>query len=217
MKGGSYLASVHYCAAPFDDDIKGAILMLLNKGYETIYLQGHSLGSAKSVYTYQKMKQQNEIEILSHIKAVSLLSIVDVPRTTRVLLSEYFDKAIAESQEMVLENKAESLIKREYFLHPICAKNFLLCSELNGELDVAPFGEQDTDLSALNQIDCKLFMCWGKERDMIVQSPEELKNLLETKIKNMNLKVDFIEGTGHNYHFKEKETAQKMITFLRND
>ena len=25
LKGGSYLASVHYCAAPFDDDIKGAI------------------------------------------------------------------------------------------------------------------------------------------------------------------------------------------------
>ena len=31
-----------------------------------------------------------------------------------------------------------------------------------------PFGAGEPDFSALNNIECKLFMCWGKEKDMIM-------------------------------------------------
>ena len=197
-------------------DIKGAILMLLQKGYKTIYLQGHSYGSLKSVYTYKKLKEENEIEILNHIQAVTLLSIVDVPRTCKTLLWDKYNDGLKDAENLVREGKEEILIKRDSFLHPISAKNFLFISEINGEIDLVPFGAENPDFSALNNIDCKLCMCWGKERDMIIQEPEELEKILRTNINNPKLQVEFIEGTGHNYHFKEKETAQKIITFLNS-
>lgn len=198
-------------------DIKGAILMLLSKGYEVIYLQGHSLGSAKSVYTYKRLKQENEIEILKHIKGVTLLSIVDIPRVCRALLWDKYNLAIEEAEKMVQQGNEESLITREHFLHPLSAKNFLFINQIDGEIDLAPFGATEPNFSALNNIECKLFMCWGKEKDMILQSPEELEEILKSNVKNKNFEIKFIEETGHNYHFKEKETAQEILKFLKRD
>ena len=41
LKGGSYLTSVHYCAAPFDDDIKGAIFGIQDsERYHICYRNG---------------------------------------------------------------------------------------------------------------------------------------------------------------------------------
>ena len=39
-------------------DIVGAIEFVLSLGYEEIYLQGHSLGSTKVVYTYNKLQKK---------------------------------------------------------------------------------------------------------------------------------------------------------------
>lgn len=197
-------------------DIKGAICMLLEKGYEIIYMQGHSYGSAKSVYTYYQLKKNKELDILNHIQAVSLLSIVDVPRICRGLLGEKFEVAQKEAMKLVEEGKENVLITREYFLHPISAKNFLFCSEIGGDGDLAPFGAKNPDFTAFDSITCKLFMRWGRERDMILQTPEELEKIVKQNIKNPNLNVGFIEGTGHNYHFKERETAREIINFLKN-
>lgn len=198
-------------------DIKGAILMLLNKGYETIYLQGHSYGTTKSVYVYQKLKQEKETEILNHIKGVALLSMVDVPRMCRTLLWDKYNIATEEVENMINADKGEAFITREYFLHPMSAKNFQFFNQIGGSADLAPFGAEEPDFSALNTIECKLFMCWGKERDMIMQKPGDLESILRKNIKNNKFEIKFIEGTGHNYHFKEKETAQEIVKFLKNN
>ena len=38
------------------EDIVGAMLKLKELGYQNIYLQGHSLGCTKIVYTYNELK-----------------------------------------------------------------------------------------------------------------------------------------------------------------
>ena len=42
------------------EDIVGAILKLRELGYKEIYLQGHSLGCTKIVYTYNELKEEEE-------------------------------------------------------------------------------------------------------------------------------------------------------------
>ena len=54
------------------EDIVGAILKLKELGYSKIYLQGHSLGSTKVVYTYNELKEE-ETDILNNIKGIILL------------------------------------------------------------------------------------------------------------------------------------------------
>ena len=45
-------------------DIMGAIKYAINLGYTSIYLQGHSLGATKVIYSYRKMLQNNNIELI---------------------------------------------------------------------------------------------------------------------------------------------------------
>lgn len=56
-------------------DIVGAIQFAVNLGYKNIYLQGHSLGSTKIVYTYNKM--------LKEIKIYKGYNIIIIGRYTR--------------------------------------------------------------------------------------------------------------------------------------
>ena len=220
VKKGKLLTRIESGSATekFEDcyhDIKGAIKMLLEKGYEDIYLQGHSYGSAKSVYTYNIFKQNMEIDLLSHIKAVILLSIVDIPRMCRGMLGEKYNNVVTEVKQMINEKRGDDLIKREYFLHPITANNFLVFNKLDGIVDVVPFGTENPKLNKLNNIECPLLMMWGKERDLIMQKPEKLEQIIRSNIENCRLEVKFIEGTGHNYRYKEKETAEEILKFLK--
>lgn len=219
VKDGKLITRIESGSAheKFEDsyyDIKGALKMLLERGYKNIYLQGHSLGSAKTVYTYNKLKQNFELDILEHIKAVTLLSIVDIPRMARALLGRKFDDVLKEIKGMVNEGKGEELIPREYFLHPISANNFLFFTQFGGTIDVAPFGENNPNFKALNNIDCKLTMIWGADRDLILQKPEKLEEIIRNNVKNVELTVKFIEETGHNYRYKERETAKIILGTL---
>lgn len=212
IEGGSATENFEECY----HDIKGAIIMLLQKGYDDIYLQGHSYGSAKSVYTYNKFKQNMEIDLLNHIKSVTLLSIVDVPRMCRGLLKDRYNNVVTEVKQMINENRGDYLINREYFLHPMTAKNFLFFNQLGGPMDLVPFGAEKPNLVALSNIECPLLMMWGKERDLIMQKPEELEQIIRNNVEKTHLEIKFIEGTGHNYRHKEKETAIEMLNFLHN-
>ena len=157
-----------------------------------------------------------EIDILSHIKAIILLSIVDIPRMCRGMLGEKYNNVVTEIKQMINENRGDDLIKREYFLHPITANNFLAFNKLDGIVDVVPFGAEKPQLTKLNNIECPLLMMWGKERDLIMQKPAELEQIIRNNVENCRLEVKFIEGTGHNYRYKEKETAEQILNFLRN-
>ena len=64
-------------------DILGAIKEMVNRGYEEIYLQGHSLGSTKVLYTYNKLKEENS-DYLKFVKGIILLSLVDIPRVLKI-------------------------------------------------------------------------------------------------------------------------------------
>ena len=71
--GGSACENIYECYY----DIKAAINLMLDMGYEEIYLCGHSLGATKLVYSYYKFIQEKEI-FLDKIKAIILLSFVDL-------------------------------------------------------------------------------------------------------------------------------------------
>ena len=49
-------------------DILGIVEYALNLGYTSIYLQGHSLGATKVVFSYMKMIEEDVKEVLNIIK-----------------------------------------------------------------------------------------------------------------------------------------------------
>ena len=195
------------------EDIVGAILKLKELGYTDIYLQGHSLGCTKIVYTYNELLEEEEKDILDTIKGIILLSLIDIPMAVKVYLGnkyeEYF-KLAEEKEEAGLKNE---LMPKEAFIHPISVKTFLRYSKYNKDIDFAKYG-RDNDLEKLNNIKVPLFMRWGNDNEMILQKADELATIVSNIIDNPNKDIDYVDGADHGYHAKEEKIAKDIVSFI---
>lgn len=195
------------------EDIVGAILKLKELGYEEIFLQGHSLGCTKIVYTYNELKDESD-PILENIKGIILLSLIDIPKTLQIYLGDKFTEYLKVAEEKEREGKQLELMPKEAFIYPVSVKTFLRYARDNKEIDFAKYGE-DTELEKLNKIEVPLFMRWGNIREMIVQEADELVNIVTKSIKNLDKDIDYIKGANHSYEGKEEELAEQIIAFIK--
>lgn len=194
------------------EDITGAIIKLKELGYKEIYLQGHSLGCTKIVYTYNKLKREAS-NVLENIKGIILLSLVDIPGTLNIYLGNKLDNYIEYAEKLKQEGKQNELMPKEAFIHPVSAKTFLRYARDNKEIDFASYGK-DNKLEMLNNIDIPLFMRWGNVNEMIVQNAEDLVNMINIIIKNPNKDINFIAGADHGYKDRREELAKQIISFI---
>lgn len=193
-------------------DIVGAIEKAVSLGYSEIYLQGHSLGSTKTVYTYCKLKEENN-ELLKYIKGIILLSLVDIPRALTIYNSEKKETFFKYAETKKKEGKEYELMPKECFIHPISVYSYLIYSKDNKEIDFARYSN-DTEFEKLNNIEVPLFMRWGNVYEMIEQDAKELSNKLNIYIKNKNKDINYIDGADHGYTGKEDILAKQIINFL---
>lgn len=194
------------------EDIVGAMIKLKELGYEEIYLQGHSLGCTKIVYSYNELKEEQD-DLINMVKGVILLSLVDIPQTLKFYLRENFNKYLEYAEEQEKRNKTNELMPKESFIHPISVKTFLRYARDNKEIDFAGYG-RDTKLEKLNNIDVPLFMRWGNDNEMILQRAEELVDIVNNILKNENKDIDYIDGANHGYENREEELAEQIIKFI---
>ena len=172
------------------EDIVGALLKLKELGYKNIYLQGHSLGCTKIVYTYNELKDEESFDILDNIKGVILLSLIDIPTTTKVYLRDKLDTYINLAEEMKEKGKTLELMPKDAFIHPISAKTFLRYTKYNKEIDFASYGN-DNKLEKLNNIDVPLMLRWGNQNEMILQKADELVEIVNNAISNENKDINY--------------------------
>ena len=195
-------------------DIKAAIDEMKKKGYEEIYLQGHSLGCTKIVYTYNKFKKQNEEKYINDIKAIILLSLIDIPKAQKLSLEEKHQIALEYAEEKEKQNKLDELMPKEYFIHPISVKTYLRYFRDNEEIDFARYGDSEYDFRELNNIQIPLFMRWGNVFEMIEQPANELVKIVNNKVKNDKKDINYIDGANHGYSDKEEIVANQILNFL---
>ena len=107
-------------------DIVSAIKLMISKGYEKIHLQGHSLGSTKSVYVYNKLLQNNETEILNKISSVILLSLVDLTSVMQFLVKNADVDVVKIAKEKEIEKNLNYIIDcKASFLPLVSVQTFL--------------------------------------------------------------------------------------------
>ena len=198
------------------EDILGAIIKLKELGYENIYLQGHSLGCTKIVYTYNELVDEEESDVLSNIKGVILLSLIDIPKAIKVYLGDKFSEYVSLAEEKEQEYKSYELMPKDAFINPISAKTFLRYVRDNKDIDFAGYGK-DNEIEKLNNIKVPLMMRWGNQNEMILQSADELVNIVTNIIENKNKDIDYIDGANHQYNGKEKELAEQIIEFIKSN
>ena len=196
------------------EDIVGAILKLKELGYQNIYLQGHSLGCTKIVYTYNELKDEESDDILENIKGVILLSLIDIPSTLKYYLEDKFTQYLELAEQKEKEGKQMELMPKEAFIHPVSVKTFLRYARDNKEIDFAQYGK-DTELKKLNNITVPLFMRWGNDKEMILQNADDLVTIVNDSISNQNKDINYIEGSNHMYTGKEEILAKQIIDFIK--
>ena len=198
------------------EDIVGAINYAISQGYTEIYIMGHSLGCTKTIYTYNKLIEENKTEILSKIKGVILLSLVDIPLALQVYLKEDFPVMVTYAKNMKREGLENQLMPEESFIHPISVKTFLRYAIDNKDIDFARFSDTNYSYKEINNIKVPLFMRWGNNKELIIQKADELCENLKSKIKNSNLDIGYIDGANHSYQGKEEILANEIKNFLIN-
>ena len=196
-------------------DIKAAIEEMLKMGYKKIYLQGHSLGCTKIVYSYTKMKKQNEQDILNKIQSISLLSMVDIPVAIKFFFNNDVEKLVKYMENEKNEGRGQNVMSVPGAIIPMSPNTFLGYLKDNNEIDFARYSDETYNFKELNDIEVPLFMRWGNKNDLIMQPAEELVNMLKEKIKNKKSDIGYIEGAGHNYRTKEEELSKEIINFLK--
>lgn len=193
-------------------DIVGAIEKAISLGYNEIYLQGHSLGSTKTLYTYNKLKEEKS-ELVKYIKGIILLSLVDIPRALKIYNAEEYDNFFKYAEQKENDGNLNDLMPLKSFIHPISIKSYLRYTKYNNEFDFAKYSE-DTEFKALNNIEIPLFMRWGNNYEMIEQKANELVSKLNECIENENKDINFIDGADHGYTGKEEILAEQIMHFL---
>lgn len=193
-------------------DICGAILKLIDLGYTKIYLQGHSLGCTKIVYTYNRLKRENS-NILKYIKGVILLSLVDIPATLKFFLGDKYNEYLELAQMKEMQEKGLELMPADSFIHPVSVRTFLRYIRDNREINFANINEDPT-LEKINNITVPLFMRWGNVNELILEDAKTYSEKMKDIIKNEEKDIDYIDGADHGYHNKESELAEQIIKFV---
>ena len=194
-------------------DIKGAIDKMLELGYTKIHLQGHSLGCTKIVYSYNRLKSENYAN-LDKIKSVILLSWVDLVELQKYDLGiEKYNEVLNLAIQKEKDNQEMDLLPSDSFDHPISVKSYLRYYRDNEDIDFARFSDKEYDFKEINNVNIPLFLRWG-EKDLVIQSLDELIEFLKSKINNSKLDIDYIKDTDHGYSNKEEVLGKEIVKFI---
>ena len=197
-------------------DVKGAIEEAIKLGYKKIYLQGHSLGSTKTVYTYNRLKEES-YENLGLIQGVILLSLVDIPQAIIdiwKLDDEKVNELIKTSREMIESGKSLDLMPDGAFVQPISAKEFDRLCVNNEATNFAKYHDKNYNYDKINSISVPIFMRWGNNYELISQDAKELVEMLNGKINNQNKDINYIDGADHSFHGYEDILARQIVDFV---
>ena len=197
------------------EDIVGAIIKVKELGYENIYLQGHSLGCTKIVYTYNELLEEED-EIINDIKGVILLSLIDIPAMLKIYLGDKYEQYLNLAEEKAEKGELLELMPKDSFIHPVSVKTFLRYAKNNKEIDFAKY-DGNNNLKKLNNIKDPIFMRWGTNNEMIRQKTEELVRFVNKNIENKNKDINYIQNADHGYNDKEEILAEEIIAFINKN
>lgn len=192
-------------------DIEGWVKYCLDKGYENIYLLGHSLGAMKVVYW-------NSVS-LRNLSGIILLSPPDLWGLARNKLGESYENFLAfvetKKEKNEILNSSKIYESGEYFF-PITEASFaslFLDHDASGMFDIGRFVDCKTNL--VSKITCPVLIVFGSEGEYIVKPQSEYINMI-TDCSCGKVTSKIIDGANHNYHGKEDALAYVVSGWISN-
>lgn len=198
-------------------DLIAAIKILQQRGYKNIHLQGHSLGATKTVYTFNKLVEKNEVDILDSVKSVILLSLVDISEVMSFLIKS---NNKADIIKIALDKESEGDLNYVIntgvaFLPMVSVRTFLRYYRDNENIDFARYTDEGFEFEKLNNIKVPVFMRWGNVNELVSLPVDAVVRVVDGKIDNVCKDIGYIDGAGHNYSGKAEVLAEEIFAFLK--
>ena len=217
QKTGSALENFEDCLIDIDTWIE----FCLNKGYDKIILQGHSLGTEKIVYYMNKGKYKDKVI------SIILLGFSDSYGSEMNFLGSKKERFFKEAKELVNSGRSNYLLRTDLKSHagllPKSAGSFLNQFSQNSELSNAvPFHKRNLRMFSNIKIpilaiisDNDKYTGKGIVRGGSEHTSIPLKEACDLlKKENNRTKLVVLNNTNHDFEGKEKELVKEIINFL---
>jgi pimeloyl-ACP methyl ester carboxylesterase len=178
------------------------------RGYASVALQGHSMGSIKVAH-YQAKTQD------ARVKTVLLLSPPDIRGQRRAAPEALQAEHETIAERLVAEGRGNDLMPPRFFPYPIGARAFLSIARPESKAAVYNFHDPRDPFETLGALQQPVLGVIGTLNEPVVNDPEECMALLEAKTVNAPYcQTAVIQGADHNYGEREHLLAAAIGDWL---
>ncbi len=191
-------------------DVSAWIKFLESKGYENIYLQGHSLGCSKITY-YQKTKSNPKIKGLIFISPSDMMGLLVNPKD-----KPEYDKFLNEANELSKNGKENELLSGIHWgFARQSAKSYINFSFPNENLAIFNYHNPERGFKTIGQIKVPILSILGTKDDGIVTDPYESNKLLEKHALNCpRFRGVVLEGAKHDFAGFDRDIIREVTDFI---
>ena len=207
----SSFARVGSAYEKFEDcvvDIKTYLDFLEERGFETMHLGGHSLGSPKVAY-YAATTQDKRLKSVIFISPSDMLGLARMDQ-------ERFKKDIEEATRMKEQGQGDKFMSRWVWdEYPITAATYLNLFADNSNAAIFNFFNHSDSFETLGKIRIPAFAVMGKKDDALVIPIEETFAKLKTGLSSSSKVETVILGDAtHGYRGHEQPLADAIGKWL---
>lgn len=189
-------------------DIDAAINAVIKKGYSTIHLCGHSLGTSKVAYYGAQSKEKN-------LRSVLLLSLSDMHGLVRKR-HERFKKDAAETKALIATGKGLQFLADKVWDEYFTSANTYQSLFLDSAVAIFNFYDTSIGFDTLGKISVPLFAVMGRKDDALVTSIEKTMELITTGAKSSpRVKTVILGDADHGYVGSEQELADAVLAWIQ--
>ena len=189
-------------------DLEAWVGFARDSGYQRIVLQGHSLGAMKAIYSASRGLKVEGLVLLSPPDNFGLQERDFGPEWTDFLTSA----------STLAQSDSTALMPSNAYYDPISSAAFL--SLLGTPTDTGMFTYADPELmeaSGLARIASPVLAPFGTIDEAVVGPVPQCASVLRSVLqKYTDVDVRIVEGANHPYHFRERELASVVLSWLES-
>ena len=191
-------------------DISAWIKFLLDQGHEEIYLQGHSLGTVKSIRYSFEGKYKDKIKKLILICPFDGKAMIDRD------IKKNIDELVKNAGEKIKQGKGEELASEEFETVGMSYKTYVSWYQRSEFGRMFEFCNKDYDFPLLQKIKVKTKIIVGSKDEFFHVSnpdhPEEAVKIMLNKISTSEAKI--IQNASHSFIGFEEELVKEVVDFI---
>lgn len=193
-------------------DIKGVVQWAVSEGYEEIYLEGHSSGANKIIYSFEKLSEVSDFN--GRIKGIMLISPCD---DIGIFYSEIDEEKRNFSYQLAKKHiqdgeKDELMPQGTFFDYLLSAETFLDSFTEGSSLDMFPYRKGNLKDTKLCKVNVPMLILFGNNGDFVLQDIQDIKRMYKNIVENFEIRE--IDQADHSYKGQEKVLASTIVEWI---